>query len=50
MSVGLTFSHCRMPANVAGLRAEVRAFIAAELGPIPAARQLLGALRCGLQP
>jgi hypothetical protein len=39
MSLGLRFSHSRMPANVAGLRAEVRAFIAAELGPIPAARR-----------
>src|SRR5580692_7374402 len=39
MSVGFRFSHSRMPANVAGLRAEVRPFIAAELGRIPAARR-----------
>jgi hypothetical protein len=37
--VAMRFSAPRMPANVAVLRAEVRAFIAAELGPIPALRR-----------
>lgn len=39
MSVGARFAPPRMPTNVAGLRAEVRAFIAEELGRIPAARR-----------
>jgi alkylation response protein AidB-like acyl-CoA dehydrogenase len=39
MSVGLRFPSASLPANIPSLREEVRAFIAAELGNIPAVRR-----------
>src|SRR5580704_1302645 len=39
MNLGMRFPSVSLPANVPALRAEVRAFISAELGDIPAARR-----------